>query len=62
MVSGIEGVQDVGVGDVVVGHGEVLTEVQRALVLEGDVGDVGPQRKAEVYGVTTSSYSLSITV
>jgi hypothetical protein len=40
----------------------VVALVQRALILQGDVGDIWPGRQERVYGVTTSSSLLSITV
>ena len=55
-MGGVQRGEDVGADDVVVGHREVVAEVEDALVLEQDVfARSEPERKAEVYGVTTWS-------
>jgi len=60
--AGVERVQHVGQRDRVGRDLQVIGLVQAALVLQRDVVTPGPDRNADVYGVTTSSFLDSTTV
>ena len=51
----VQGVQHVGVGDVVIRHGQVFAVVQRALILEGDqAADAGADDHRDAVGVAVA--------
>ena len=61
-VGRVERVQHVGERDRIRRDLQVVGEVERALVLQRDVGDAGAGQEGRGIGVTTSSYLASMTV